>query len=63
MKYCFGEKYKKHMTYGSFRFPEKYNDNKIYLKNMIEEKDAVKFLLIMMCQILDTQVESVGENA
>jgi hypothetical protein len=30
---------------------------------MIEEKDGVKFSLIMMRQILNTQVESVGEKA
>ncbi len=63
VKYRFWEANKKRMTYMSIRFPEKYDDKKIYLKDMIEEKDGVKFSLIMMRQILDTQVESVGENA
>ncbi|GAA0791642.1 hypothetical protein GCM10009193_27860 [Shewanella aestuarii] len=63
VKYRFWEADKKRMTYMSIRFPEKYDDNKIYLKDMIEEKDGVKFSLIMMRQILNTQVESVGENA
>lgn len=63
VKYRFWEADKKRMTYMSIRFPEKYDNNKIYLKDMIEEKDGVKFSLIMMRQILNTQVESVGENA
>ncbi|WP_219906162.1 hypothetical protein [Shewanella algae] len=63
VKYRFWEADKKRMTYMSIHFPEKYDDNKIYLKDMIEEKDGVKFSLIMMRQILNTQVESVGENA
>lgn len=63
VKYRFWEADKKRMTYMSICFPEEYDNNKIYLKDMIEEKDGVKFSLIMMRQILNTQVESVGENA
>jgi hypothetical protein len=63
VKYRFWEADKKRMTYMSIRFPEEYDKNKIHLKDMIEEKDGVKFSLIMMRQILNTQVESVGENA
>ena len=47
----------------SINFPEKYEQNKIYLKDIVAEKDGVKFSLIMMRQILNTQVESVGEKA
>jgi hypothetical protein len=63
IKYRFWEAEKKHMTYMSIRFPQEYGDDKFYLKDMIEEKDGVKFSLIMMRQILNTQVESVGEKA
>ena len=63
VKYRFWEAEKKKMTYMSIRFPQEYGDNKIYLKDMIAEKDGVKFVLIMMRKILDTQVESVGEKA
>jgi hypothetical protein len=63
VKYRFWEAEKKQMTYISISFPEKYEDNKIYLKDMVSEKDGVKFSLIMMRQILNTQVESVGEKA
>ncbi len=62
VKYRFWEADKKLMTYMSIRFPNEYGENKIFLKDMISEKDGVKFSLIMMRRILDTQVESVGEE-
>jgi hypothetical protein len=63
VKYRFWEADKKKMTYMSIRFPEKYESGKIFLKDMISEKDGVKFSLIMMRQVLNTQVESVGDKA
>ena len=63
VKYRFWEAERKRMTYISIRFPQEYGDKKIYLKDMLTEKDGVKFSLIIMRQILNTQVESVGENA
>jgi hypothetical protein len=63
IKYRFWEGDKKQMTYMSIQFPPVYEDNKIFLRDMISEKDGVKFSLIMMKQILNTQVESVGDNA
>lgn len=63
VKYRFWEPEKKRMTYVSINFPKKYEQNKIYIKDMVAEKDGVKFSLIMMRQILNTQVESVGEKA
>jgi len=62
VKYRFWESEKKRMTYMSICYPDKYADNKIYLKHMIAEKEGVMFSLIMMRQILNTQVESIGEN-
>ena len=51
------------MTYLTISFPEIYNDNsKVFLKNIIPEKDGVKFSLILMKQILNTQVESIKET-
>jgi hypothetical protein len=47
----------------SIRFPEEYGENKIYLKDMISEKDGVKFSFIMMSKILNTQVETFDEKA
>jgi hypothetical protein len=63
IKYRFWEAEKKQMTYMSIQFPQSYEDNKIYLRDMITEKDGVKFSLIMMKKILNTQVELVGEDA
>ena len=63
VKYRFWEADKKRMTYMSINFPEEYGESKIYLKDMVAEKDGVKFSLIMMRQILNTQMESVGEKA
>ena len=62
IKYRFWEEEKKKMTYISIKFPKAYDDTKIYLKDIISEKDGVKFSLIMMKQILNTQVELVKEK-
>lgn len=59
IKYRFWEPEKKKMTYMSINFPKKYDDDKIFLNEIITEKDGVKFSLIMMRNILNTQVESV----
>lgn len=60
VKYRFWENDKKLMTYLAINFPSNYpNNEKIYLKNIMLEKEGVKFAIIMMKQILDTQVESV----
>ena len=63
IKYRLWRADKKRMTYMSIKFHQEYADNKIYLKDMISEKDGVIFSLIMMRQILNTQVESIGEKA
>ncbi len=63
IKYRFWEADKKEMTYMSISFPPEFENNKIYLKDMIAEKDGTKFSIIMMRQILNTQVESVSDKA
>jgi len=63
VRYRFWEAEKKLMTYISIKFPDKYDDSKIYLKDIISEKEGVKFSLIMMKKILNTQVESSEEEA
>lgn len=58
VKYRFWEVQKKRMTYLSINFPKKYEENtKIYLKEILSEKEGVKFSFILMKKILDTQVE------
>jgi hypothetical protein len=63
VKYRFWEENKKQMTYLSINFPSTYSDEKIYLKDIINEKDGVKFSFIMMRNILNTQVEEISEKA
>ena len=63
IKYRFWEEKKKQMTYLSINFPSTYSDEKIYLKDIINEKDGVKFSFIMMRNILNTQVEEISEKA
>ena len=63
VKYRFWEEQKKTMTYLSICFPEQYSNNsKIYLKDIISEKEGVKFSFILMRKIMDTQVVEVNEN-
>ena len=58
VKYRFWEAQKKKMTYFSINFPEKYEENtKIYLKEILSEKEGVKFSFILMKKTMDTQVE------
>ncbi len=57
IKYRFWQHSKKKMTYLSINFPPRYNKNtKVYLKDILTEKDGVRFSFILMKQILDTQV-------
>jgi len=58
VKYRFWEPSVKKMTYLSINFPAEYElDTKIFLKDIISEKEGVKFSFILMKQIMDTQVE------
>jgi len=62
VKYRFWESEKSRMTYVSINFPKQYKDeNKIYLKDIISEQEGIKFSLILMRQIINTQVESIKE--
>jgi hypothetical protein len=58
VKYRIWEHSKKKMTYVKIIFPEQYSDDKrIYLKDIISEKNGVKFCISLMKQVLDIQVE------
>lgn len=62
-KYRFWEADKKRMTYLSINFPEHYeNDANVYLKDILTEREGVKFSFVLMKQVLDTQVVSVDEQ-
>ena len=63
IKYRFWEGDKKRMTYLSIKFPTYYNEtSKIFLKDIVSEKEGVKFSIILMKKILDTQVEEIGQE-
>ena len=58
IKYRIWDGVKRKMTYISINFPSKYSkDEKIFLKDVLAEKDGVKFSVILMKKILDTQIE------
>ncbi len=56
IKYRFWEEQKKKMTYLSINYPIKYDEEKIFLKDIIAETDGVQFSLILMKRIINTQV-------
>lgn len=58
VKYRFWEADKKAMTYLSINFPADYSDDaKIFLKDILSEKEGIKFSYVLMKKIIDTQVE------
>lgn len=57
VKYRFWEPHNRKMTYITISFPKNYDNNaKIFLKDIITEKDGVKFSFILMNKILETQL-------
>lgn len=62
IKYRIWEKSKKLMTYIQFHLPEEYYNSKIFLKDIISEKDGVKLCISFMKQVLNTQVYSNKED-
>ena len=57
VKYRFWEEQKKKMTYLKISFPSEYvEDTKIYLKDILTETEGVKFSLILMKRVLDSQI-------
>lgn len=56
--YRIWEKSKKQFTEIAINFPEEYNDNKIFLKDIVSEKEGIKLCICFMKEILDVQVDS-----
>ena len=51
------------MTYVGINFPQQYDeDTKMFLKDILSEKEGVKFSFILMKQVLDTQVEEIRKG-
>ncbi|PAE06401.1 hypothetical protein CHI12_16635 [Terribacillus saccharophilus] len=62
VKYRFWEEEKRKMTYLSINFPTEYNNDKIFLKDILSEKEGVKFSMILMKQIMDSQIVSTDDD-
>lgn len=56
IKYRMWNPDKKKMTYLDINFPSVYSEEKIYLKNILTEKDGILFAVNMMKNVLDTQL-------
>ena len=61
VNYRIWEERKKKMTYFSINFAEKYQNNNIYLKDLISEEVGMKFCMALMKEILDAQLENANE--
>jgi hypothetical protein len=63
LHYRFWEPKIKRMTYLSVKFPNRYTEGtNIFLKEIFEEKAGVKFSLILMRNVLGSQIESIGNK-
>jgi hypothetical protein len=63
LKYRFWEENHKRMTYISVIFPKNYTSGgKVFLKDILPEKDGVKFSAIFMWGILKVQVEEIKDE-
>ena len=59
MKYRYWEPDRKQMTYLQVRFPTDYSpETKVFLRDILDEKEGAKFSYIMMKRIINTQVEN-----
>lgn len=60
VKYRFWRADIKKMTYLSINFPSTYSEGgQVWLKDILAEREGVAFSLILMRQILNTQVEEI----
>ena len=63
LKYRFWEERKKKMTYITINLPNDYTKGeKVFLREVLPEKDGVKFSAIFMWSILKVQVEEIRET-
>jgi hypothetical protein len=60
VKYRYWQSQTKKMTYITFSFPNGYaNGERVWLKDLISEREGVTFCILYMTMILDTQVVGV----
>ena len=51
------------MSYIEIRFPSSYEDQDVYLKDIVKNKEGVEFLMVLMRQTIDSQVESWDDKS
>ena len=62
-KYRFWEEKHKRMTYISVSLPKDYTaGEKIFLRDIVPEKDGVKFSAIFMWDIMKVQIEEIRDS-
>ena len=59
VEYRFKENNLSGFTYVTICFPKCYDNEKIYLKDIIKEEEGIKFIVLMMLRVLNTQIISV----
>lgn len=62
LNYRMWEKDKKKMTYFTINFPQKYEVDNIYLKDILQENVGMKFCMQLMKDVIDTQIENSIES-
>lgn len=64
VKYRFWENDRKRMTYLSINFPAVvHDDTKIFLRDILNERDGVRFAFILMKQVMATQIDNSPSEA
>lgn len=63
IKYRMWDEIKQKMTYFEVNFPEIYDNNNIFLKNIISENVGMKFCMVLMREILDKQISNPDRPA
>jgi len=60
IKYRFWEEKPRKLTYVTVSFPAEYQaGNEVYLRDIVSERDGIKFCLMFMREVLMSQVESI----
>lgn len=63
VKYRYWKETTKTMSYIEIRFPSSYEDQDVYLKDIVKNKEGVEFLMVLMRQTIDSQVESWDDKS
>ena len=56
VQYRFKERESGKWSYSTIRFPKEYNDDKFFLKDMINEKDGILLCAVLMFGVVSSQI-------